>query len=105
MKETAQICYDARNYDILNASVLLLSKKHGQLKAVIQAMVEQVMGWLEEIKEREGTEKWLQLIETLRTVTDGKVGSLLSLFMSFSTSPDFPRNATSPRNPPPSSPP
>lgn len=89
MKETTQICYDARNYDLLNANVLLLSKKHGQLKAVIQAMVEQVMVWLEEIKEREGTEKWLQLIETLRTVTDGKVSGLPSLPQLYSIVPRF----------------
>jgi hypothetical protein len=38
-------------------------------------MVEQSMGWLEETKKREGIEKWLQLVETLRDVTEGKVGS------------------------------
>lgn len=75
MKETCQLCYDARNYVLLNSSIQVLSKKHGQLKAAIQAMVEQAMGWLEEIKTREGTEKWLELIETLRAVSEGKVGS------------------------------
>jgi 26S proteasome regulatory subunit N5 len=50
-----------------------LSKKHGQLKGAIQAMVERAMTWLDEIKQRDGTEKWLELIETLRTVTEGKV--------------------------------
>ncbi len=61
---------------------LFLSKKHGQLKAAIQAMVEQAMGWLEDIEKREGTEKWLELIETLRSVTEGKVRRFrnLSLF-------------------------
>lgn len=38
-------------------------------------MVELAMGWLDEIKEREGTEKWLELIETLRSVSEGKVRS------------------------------
>ena len=37
-------------------------------------MVELAMGWLDELKKREGTEKWLELVETLRTVTEGKVG-------------------------------
>ena len=50
-----------------------MSKKHGQLKGAIQAMVELAMTWLDEIKQRDGTEKWLELIETLRTVTEGKV--------------------------------
>jgi 26S proteasome regulatory subunit N5 len=36
-------------------------------------MVEQTMGWLEEIRKREGDEKWLELVETLRGVTEGKV--------------------------------
>ena len=31
------------------------------------------MGWLEEIRSRDGIEKWLELVETLRTVTEGKV--------------------------------
>lgn len=73
MKEICQLCYDARDYALLNSSIQLLSKKHGQLKAAIQAMAEQSIGWLDEIKEREGMEKWLQLIETLRLVSEGKV--------------------------------
>ena len=36
-------------------------------------MVELSMGWLEDIKEKDGLEKWLQLVETLRSVTEGKV--------------------------------
>jgi len=31
------------------------------------------MSWLDEIKQRDGVEKWLELIETLRAVTEGKV--------------------------------
>ena len=73
MKEISQLCYTARDYEKLNANIQLLSKKHGQLKAAIQAMVEQAMGWLDEIKQRDGVEKWLELIETLRSVTEGKV--------------------------------
>lgn len=73
MKEICQLSYDARDYEKLNANIQLLSKKHGQLKAAIQAFVEQAMGWLEEIRQRDGTEKWLELIETLRSVTEGKV--------------------------------
>ncbi len=73
MKEIAQLSYDARNYTLLNHNIQLLSKKHGQLKAAIQALVELAIGWLPEIKERDGLEKWLELIETLRTVTEGKV--------------------------------
>ncbi|TFK30833.1 26S proteasome non-ATPase regulatory subunit 12 [Coprinopsis marcescibilis] len=72
-KAAIQHAYDARDYTLLNSTILLLSKKHGQLKAVIQAFVEQAIGWLAEIKERDGEERWLELLETLRTVTEGKI--------------------------------
>jgi 26S proteasome regulatory subunit N5 len=64
---------------LLNSTISLLSKKHGQLKAAIQAFVEQSIGFLEEIRSKEGDEKWLELIETLRDVTEGKVGNFKCL--------------------------
>ena len=73
VKEITQLCYDARDYKLLNANIQLLSKKHGQLKAAIQAFVELTITWLPEIKSRDGVEKWLEVLETLRTVTEGKV--------------------------------
>lgn len=72
----AELCYEARDYPLLNSSISILSKKHGQLKGVVQALVEQAIGWLEEIKAREGVSKWLELVETLRTITEGKVRSI-----------------------------
>ncbi|EEB93957.1 hypothetical protein MPER_07317, partial [Moniliophthora perniciosa FA553] len=36
-------------------------------------MVEQIMGWLDDVKVKEGTEKWLELVHTLREVTEGKI--------------------------------
>ncbi|CDO73463.1 hypothetical protein BN946_scf185013.g98 [Trametes cinnabarina] len=71
----SELCYKARNFKALNNNINTLSKKHGQLKAAIQAMVEQAMGWLEDIRKTEGTDTWLELIETLRTVTEGKLAS------------------------------
>ena len=75
VKEASELCYKAGNLDLLNSNIISLAKKHGQLKAVIQSLVEQAIGWLEEIRKSAGTEKWLQLIETLRNVTEGKVCS------------------------------
>lgn len=69
----SQLAYDARDYTQLNANISLLSKKHGQLKSVIQSIVELAMGWLDEIRSNDGLEKWLELVETLRQVTEGKV--------------------------------
>jgi 26S proteasome regulatory subunit N5 len=47
-----------------------LSKKHGQLKQAITKMVQVVMGFLDNVP---SMEKKMQTIETLRTVTEGKV--------------------------------
>lgn len=75
MKAAIQHCYDARDYPLLNSTVTLLCKKHGQLKAAIQAMVELCITWLPEIKESDGIDRWLELIEILRNVTEGKVNT------------------------------
>jgi len=73
VKAVCQLAYDARDYVLLNSGINTLSKKHGQLKGAVQAMVELSIGWLDEIKQQDGTEKWLELVETLRAVTEGKV--------------------------------
>jgi 26S proteasome regulatory subunit N5 len=73
VKAIVEHTYAARNYDLLYSNITILSKKHGQLKSVVQALVELAMGWLEEIKAEAGVEKWLGLVETLRGVTEGKV--------------------------------
>ncbi|KAF7347622.1 26S proteasome non-ATPase regulatory subunit 12 [Mycena venus] len=67
-KAIVEHCYEARDFDALNANVSLLSKKHGQLKAAVQAIVELVMGWLEDVKKTAGIEKWLELVQTLRGI-------------------------------------
>ena len=50
--------------------MLLLSKKHGQLKQATTKMVQVVMGFLDETPNMDVK---LSVIEALRTVTDGKV--------------------------------
>jgi 26S proteasome regulatory subunit N5 len=50
--------------------VLLLSKKHGQLKQATTKMVQVVMGFLDEAP---SLETKMSTIEALRTVTEGKV--------------------------------
>ena len=76
VKEASELCYKAGNFALLNSNINALSKKHGQLKAAIQAIVEQAIDWLEDIRKSQGKEKWLELIETMRTVTEGKVRRL-----------------------------
>ena len=64
------ICKDSRDWGLLNDQVLLLSKKHGQLKQAITKMVQVVMTFIDAAPNQE---KKLSLIETLLTVTEGKI--------------------------------
>ena len=64
------ISKDSGDWGLLNEQVLLLSKKHGQLKQATTKMVQVAMSFIEEAPD---TDKKLALIETLRTVTEGKV--------------------------------
>jgi 26S proteasome regulatory subunit N5 len=64
------IAKDAKDWSLLNEQVQLLSKKHGQLKQAITKMVQVVMGFLDDTP---SLETKLNTIETLRTVTEGKV--------------------------------
>lgn len=57
----------------MNEQVLLLSKKHGQLKQATTRMVQTVMTFLDKTP---NLDTKLSVIETLRTVTEGKVSSL-----------------------------
>ncbi|KAH8754028.1 PCI domain-containing protein [Hyaloscypha finlandica] len=61
---------DSGDWSLLNEQVLLLSKKHGQLKQAITKMVQVVMGFLDSAPKLETK---LSTIETLRTVTEGKI--------------------------------
>lgn len=71
------IAKDAGDWNLLNEQVQLLSKKHGQLKQAITKMVQVVMGFLDQTP---STEVKLSVIESLRTVTEGKV-RYMSIFL------------------------
>ncbi|KAI9819153.1 MAG: hypothetical protein M1827_007309 [Pycnora praestabilis] len=64
------ICKDAGDWNMLNEQVLLLSKKHGQLKQATTKMVQVVMGFLDDVPD---IETKLSIIDVLRTVTEGKI--------------------------------
>ena len=64
------ICKNAGDWSMLNEQVLLLSKKHGQLKQAITKMVQVVMSFLDDTP---SLDVKLTVIETLRTVTEGKI--------------------------------
>lgn len=64
------LCKDAGDWSLLNDQVLVLSKKHGQLKQAITKMVQTAMSFLDSTPSMEVK---LSVIETLRTVTEGKI--------------------------------
>lgn len=65
-----QLCYEEKNWKFLSDNVLLLSKKHGFLKGAVQKMVQEAMTFIDKTPDQKIK---LELIDTLRTVTEGKV--------------------------------
>jgi 26S proteasome regulatory subunit N5 len=68
------ICKDVGNWKLVNEQVIALSKKHGQLKQATTKMVQMVMRFLDETPSMDVK---MSVIETLRTVTEGKVSPSL----------------------------
>ena len=77
--KVVQLCAESNSWDVLNEEILAFSKKHGQLKAAVQGMVEEAWNLLKntdwvaqgKLQDRD------KLIETLRVVTEGKVSKHL----------------------------
>ncbi|KAL7934170.1 PCI domain-containing protein [Trichoderma chlorosporum] len=64
------LCKDAGDWSLMNDQTLVLSKKHSQLKQAITKMVQTVVGFLDDTPDLKTK---LSVIETLRTVTEGKI--------------------------------
>jgi len=78
-----RLLWEAKTYDELNSQLSIMSKKHGQLKEAVVRMVDEAMTWLPELKRRKdegefksGNDRWLELVNTLRDITEGKVSHL-----------------------------
>lgn len=63
------------DWEYLDELIIVLSKKHGQLKSAIQTLIQQVITSLDELNEdkKKELELKIKLIETIRTVTDKKI--------------------------------
>lgn len=77
----AQLIWKSTDLDLLNTQLTVMSKKHGQLKEAVVRMVDEAMTWLPELRRRKdsgeftkGKDRWLELVQTLRDITEGKVG-------------------------------
>lgn len=65
-----QLCYEARAWRTLNDQIVLLSKRRGQLKQAVTAMVQQAMQYIDETPDIESK---VELIKTLNSVSAGKI--------------------------------
>jgi len=65
-----QVCYEAKNFKLLNEHIILLSKRRSQLKKAIVGMVQESMSYIDKITD---IETKTELISTLNTVTAGKI--------------------------------
>ncbi|XP_055038462.1 26S proteasome non-ATPase regulatory subunit 12 [Paramisgurnus dabryanus] len=65
-----KMCYEAKDWDALNENIMLLAKRRSQLKQAVAKMVQECYTYVDALSDM--TIK-LRLIDTLRTVTAGKI--------------------------------
>lgn len=65
-----KICFASKQLEILNEHLLLLTKRRGQLKGAVCKMVQEACEYVDQVDNKD--EK-LKLIDTLRTVSAGKI--------------------------------
>ena len=84
-----RLAYEQSAYDVLMQQLVVMSKKHGQLKEAVVRMVDEAMKWLPELEAKkekgefagkDGKDRWLELLTTLRDITEGKVSYLSADF-------------------------
>ncbi|KAJ0039476.1 hypothetical protein Pint_27042 [Pistacia integerrima] len=65
-----QLCFEAKDWKTLNEQIVNLSKKRGQLKQAVTAMVQQAMRYIDETPD---INTRIELIETLNNGSAGKI--------------------------------
>ncbi|XP_076634658.1 regulatory particle non-ATPase 5 [Colletes latitarsis] len=65
-----EICLEAKDWAALNEHIILLTKRRSQLKQAVTNMVQECSTYIDKMPDKETT---IKLIETLRTVTEGKI--------------------------------
>uniref|UniRef100_A0A8C1YBX8 26S proteasome non-ATPase regulatory subunit 12 n=1 Tax=Cyprinus carpio TaxID=7962 RepID=A0A8C1YBX8_CYPCA len=65
-----QLCHEAKDWDALNENIMLLSKRRSQLKQAVAKMVQECYTYVDATTDLSIK---LRLIDTLRTVTAGKI--------------------------------
>jgi len=69
-KEIVRLCFEAKDWKLLNEKLHILAKRRGQLRTVVQDFVREAMSYLDKIPEENVR---MELIDTLRTITEGKI--------------------------------
>ncbi|CAD7697337.1 unnamed protein product [Ostreobium quekettii] len=64
------VCFQGRDWKLLNEQIVLLSKRRGQLKQAVQNFVRQAIGYLDKTPDKATK---VELIKTLQAVTEGKI--------------------------------
>ncbi|XP_045819982.1 26S proteasome non-ATPase regulatory subunit 12 homolog A-like isoform X4 [Trifolium pratense] len=65
-----QLCFEAKAWKTLNDQIVVLSKRRGQLKQAVVAMVQQAMEYIDKTPD---IETRVELIKTLNSVSAGKI--------------------------------
>nr|XP_045584435.1 26S proteasome non-ATPase regulatory subunit 12-like [Procambarus clarkii]XP_045584436.1 26S proteasome non-ATPase regulatory subunit 12-like [Procambarus clarkii]XP_045584437.1 26S proteasome non-ATPase regulatory subunit 12-like [Procambarus clarkii] len=65
-----EICYEAGEWNLLNETVVTLTKKRSQIKMAVTKMVQKCCEYVDKTPDKESK---LKLMDTLRTVTAGKI--------------------------------
>jgi 26S proteasome regulatory subunit N5 len=68
--QIVQLCYKEKDFKLLNENIALLTKKRALLKQAVTTMIQECAKFVDELHDMKIK---LELIDTLRTVTDGKV--------------------------------
>jgi len=64
------LCFKARQWDLLNETIQVVTKKRSQIKMAVTKMVQQCCEYVDQMPDRDTK---LKLMDTLRTVTAGKI--------------------------------
>jgi 26S proteasome regulatory subunit N5 len=65
-----KLCFRLNEWKLLNEYLVILSKRRGQLKQAIINMMHEAISYIDQTPNKETK---LELIETLRMITEGKV--------------------------------
>jgi len=65
-----RLCSEAGKWDLLNEKIVEMTKRRSQLKGAVTKMVQECITFLDKLPNKEAL---LKLIDTLRTVTTGKI--------------------------------